>query len=160
MVFSDHILDVNKKPTFTIRPDFDFYVLDERVFVRSKPNFESVLAYKAGHETAFRSLQAEPEFATIFADLAALTTYVGSNKMHLRRAVAIQQKGHYKNIDFLNRLKAHAANMNLAIVFDENGRIAPTVESVPDIFRALLDHRLDSRLTTRMHDVQNTGPVS
>jgi Domain of unknown function (DUF4868) len=160
MVFSDHVLDVNRNPTFTIRPDFDFYILDERIFVRSKPNFESVLAYKASHEAAFRDLQAEPEFAAIFADLDVLTSYVGSNKMHLRRAVVIQQKGHYKKVDFMNKLKAEAASMNLAIVFDENGRIVPTVETVPHIFRALLDHRLDSRLTSFMYDVQNTAKVS
>jgi Domain of unknown function (DUF4868) len=80
--------------------------------------------------------------------------------MHLRRAVVIQQKGHYKKVDFMNKLKAEAASMNLAIVFDENGRIVPTVETVPHIFRALLDHRLDSRLTSFMYDVQNTAKVS
>jgi Domain of unknown function (DUF4868) len=160
MVFSDYVLDVNRNPTFTIRPDFDFYVLDDRIFVRNKPNFESVLAYKAGHQAAFRDLQAEPEFAAIFADLDVLASYVGSNKLHLRRAVVIQQKGHYKKADFMNKLKAQAASMNLSIVFDENGRIVPTVETVPHIFRALLDHRLDSRLTSFMYDVQNTEKVS
>jgi Domain of unknown function (DUF4868) len=159
MVYVDDELDVDNKPTFAIRPDFDFFVLDDRVFIRSKPNFESVLAYKAGHEAAFKTLKAEAEFAGIFADLRPLTTYVGSNKIHLRRAVAIQQKGHYKGPNFMNRLRAEHKNMNLAIVFDENGLIVPTVESGSDIFRALLDHRLNSRLTSLMYDVQNTEQV-
>jgi hypothetical protein len=159
MVYVDDELDVDNEPTFAIRPDFDFFVLDDRIFVRSKPNFESVLAYKAGHEAAFETLKAEAEFTAIFADLGPLAAYVGSNKIHLRRAVAIQQKGHYKDANFMNRLRAEHRNMNLAIVFDESGRIVPTVESGRDIFQALLDHRLDSRLTSLMYDVQNTEQV-
>ena len=160
MIFRDDCLDFYDNPTFTIRPDFDFFVLGETIFIRNKSNFESVLAYKAGHEAAFNALKSEPEFAAIFADLEALTAYVGGNKMHLRRAVAIQQKGHYKDADFMNRLRAEHVNMNLAINFDKKGRIVPTLESGRDIFRALLDHRLDSRLTTLMYDVQNTEQVS
>jgi hypothetical protein len=50
--------------------------------------------------------------------------------------------------------------MNLSIQFDAAGRIIPTVETCRDIFQALLDHRLDSRLSQQLYDVQNTEPVA
>ncbi|KQU34155.1 hypothetical protein ASG63_14100 [Methylobacterium sp. Leaf94] len=159
MIFSDEELDLDEEPVFTIRPDFDFFVLDDRVFVRCKPRFESVLSYKAGHEVAFATLKQEPAFANIFSDLAPLDEYVGTNKIHLRRAVAIQQKGHYKDPEFMKRLLAEHASMNLALTFDDDGRIVPTVESGRAIFQALLNHRLDSRLTLEMFDVPSTERV-
>lgn len=160
VIFSDDELDVEEDPVFTIRPDFDFFVLEDRIFIRSKPNFESVLAYKAGHEQAFSTLKEEPEFAAIFADLGPLDVFVGSNKIHLRRAIAIQAKGHYKDAAFMGRLLAQHKNMSLDIEFDAQGRIVPTAETCRHIFLALLDHRLDSRLTSMIYDVQSTEPVS
>lgn len=159
MVFSDDELDVEEDPVFTIQPDFDFFILEQRIFIRSKPRFESLLSYKAGHAQAFQTLTAEADFAAIFADMAPLTDFVGTNKIHLRRAVAIQQKGHYKDATFMDRLRTECRNMNLNIAFDEQGRIIATVESGRDIFQALLDHRLDSRLTSRMYDVPSAEQV-
>lgn len=159
MVYSDDELDVDDDPVFTIRPDFDFFVLNDLIFIRSKPRFESLLAYKAGHERVFENLTAEDGFAAIFEDLGPLTEYVGTNKIHLRRAVAIQQKGHYRDAGFMQRLRAECVNMNLNIAFDEQGRIIATVENGRDIFLALLDHRLESRLSTQMYDVPSTEPV-
>ena len=160
MVFSDDELDVEDDPVFTIRPDFDFFVLEGTIFIRSKPRFESLLDYKAGHAQAFETLTTEPDFSAIFADIGPLTDFVGSNKIHLRRAVAIQQKGHYKDASFMARLRAECANMNLNIVFNTAGKIVATVESGRDIFQALLDHRLESRLTSLMYDVPSTEQVS
>ena len=159
MVFSDDELDVEDDALFTVRPDFDFFVLNGSIFIRSKPRFESLLNYKAGHEEAFQTLTMEPSFEAIFADLAPLTEFVGTNKIHLRRAVAIQQKGHYKDMNFMTRLRAECGKMNLNIAFDASGRIVATVESGRDIFQALLDHRLDSRLTSRLYDVPSAEQV-
>ncbi|CAH1689841.1 conserved hypothetical protein [Hyphomicrobiales bacterium] len=159
MVYSDDELDVDDDPAFTIRPDFDFFVLTDRIFIRSKPRFESLLAYREGHERVFEELRTEAEFAAIFADMGPLTAYVGTNKIHLRRAVAIQQKGHYRDVAFMQRLRAQCENMNLNIAFDEGGRIVATVESGRDIFIALLDHRLESRLSAQMYDVPSTELV-
>ena len=97
MMFKGDELDLEEEPVFTVRPDFDFYVLDDRIFIRSKPRFESLLSYKAGHEKVFQELTEEPDFAAVFADTGPLAAFVGTNKIHLRRAVAIQQKGHYKD---------------------------------------------------------------
>lgn len=154
--YIDDELDVDNEPVFTLQPLFDFFMLEGRIFIRSKPNFESVLAYKAGHQGSFEELKAEPTFDGLFADLAPLTEYVGANKILLRRIVAIQQKGYYKDAEFMRRLRAEHQNMGLQIQFDEAGKIVPTVASGRHIFQALLDHRLESRLTALLYDVPST----
>jgi hypothetical protein len=160
MVFRDEELDVDRDPIFTIEPFFDFFMLQDRIFVRSKAHFEAVLAYKAGHQEAFETLKAEAEFTAVFADVGPIAAFVGANKIHLRRALSIQQKGHYKDAKFMQALRAEHKNMNLAISFDDQGRIVPTLESCRHIFQALLDHRLESRTTSRMYDVPSTEPVT
>jgi len=44
-------------------------------------------------------------------------------------------------------------------VSDAQGRIVPTLDTCRDIFQALLDHRLESRLSQRLYDVENTATV-
>jgi hypothetical protein len=159
-VYSDDELDIDQNPTFNIDPYFDFFVLDDKIFISSKKSFETVLAYKAGHVQAFAELQADNEFEGLFADVGPIKEFVGDNKMHLRRAIAIREKGHYKDQSFMANLRTHAKAMNLTIEFDQAGRIVPTADSCRHIFQALLDHRLDSRLSSKMYDVQSTEPVA
>lgn len=159
-VFSDNELDVEEDPVLTIRPVFDFFLLGDRIFIKSKQNFETVLAYKSGHLQAFTALRQETEFAAIFSDLGPLDVFVGSNKIHLRRAIAIQAKGHYKDPSFMARLRAEHGNMRLVIAFDGQGRIVPTPETCRHIFQALLNHRLESRLDAQFYDVPSTEPVA
>ncbi|PVE52690.1 DUF4868 domain-containing protein [Arthrobacter sp. TPD3018] len=159
VVFQDEELDVDERPTFTMEPVFDFFVFDGDVFVANKARFESVLAYRAGHMEAFQELAGEPDFSGIFSDVAAITAFVGENKIQLRRAVAIREKGHFRDPAFMQNLRTECEAMGLAIVFDDAGLIVPSPETCRDIFQALLDHRLDSRLSMRLYDVQSTEAV-
>lgn len=159
VVFEDEELDVDARPTFSLEPFFDFFVFGGDVFVSNKGRFESVLAYRAGHVEAFQELVAEPEFLGIFSDVAAITAFVGANKIYLRRAIAIREKGHFRSPEFMRNLREQCAAMGLAIAFDDAGRIVPTPETCRDIFQALLDHRLDSRLSMQIYDVQSTEAI-
>jgi len=159
VVFDDQELDIDERPAFSLEPYFDFFVLGRDVFVANKNRFESVLAYRAGHVEAFGELVEEPDFSDIFSDMAAITAFVGTNKIHLRRAIAIREKGHFRDAGFMENLRANCVAMGLTIGFDRTGRIVPTLETCRDIFQALLDHRLDSRLSMRIYDVQSTEPV-
>lgn len=159
-VFADEQLDIDRRPSFSLDPFFDFFTFDESVFVSSKPRFESVLSYRLAHVEAFDELKVSADFADIFSKVRPIETFVGTNKIQLRRAIAIREKGHYRDAGFMDRLRKHSAAMNLGIVFDDDGRIVPSAESCRDIFQALLDHRLDSRLSQQLHDVQNTERVA
>lgn len=160
VIYKDDELDLDQSPSFNITSYFDFYMLDTEIFISGKREFESVLSYRTGHVEAFGTLQAETEFTTLFADISPIVEYVGSNKIQLRRALAIQQKGHYKDTTFMKNLKENCKSMNLLIEFDDKGQIVPTADSCRHIFQALLDHRLDSRLSNKLYDVPNTELVS
>ncbi|MFD2234152.1 Kiwa anti-phage protein KwaB-like domain-containing protein [Phaeospirillum tilakii] len=159
IVLNDEELDIDERPSFSIEPFFDFFVFGGDVFVSNKQHFESVLAYRAGHLEAFHELTADTAFSNVFSDVSVISDFVGENKIQLRRAIAIREKGHYRDRVFMKNLREECASMGFNIVFDEYGRIVPTPDSCRDIFQALLDHRLYSRLSSRIYDVQSTEPV-
>ena len=95
-----------------------------------------------------------------FSDLQVLRDFVGENKMQLRRASAIRQKGHYKDQNFMQNLRDRHAQFGLALNFDGNGRIVPSAETCRDIFQALLDHRLRSGFSQNVYDVPDAQTVA
>lgn len=159
VVFSDEELELEENPAFSISKYFDFFILGSHVLISDKGNFESVLNYKQAHSEEFTDLQAEVEFANVFSDISEIRTYVGSNKIQLRRAFAIRQKGHYKDESFLAALRTEHADAGLNINFDASGRIIPCATTCPDIFQALLDHRLMSRFSKKNYDVPSTSSI-
>ena len=152
--YKDEMLSLEVEPKFNISKNFDFFVIEGTIFAENKSAFESILSYKQGHVDDFSSLRDEPEFSAIFSGFEPITEYVGNNAMQLRRMSAIKQKGHYKNPDFLVSLKMNYVAYGLRLEYDNNGKIVPTVETCPDIFQALLDHRLKSHHQT-LYDVQS-----
>lgn len=160
VVFGDDQLTIDDRPHFTLSKHFDFLIVSDTILVLQKSRFESLLNYKEAHVEEFGSLRSEPEFSNIFTNMQPLIEYVGSNKIQLRRASAIRQKANYKNAVFMERLRAECKALGFTIQFDEKGRIVPTAETCRDIFQALLDHRLESRLSQRLYDVENTEAVN
>ncbi|WP_165323545.1 Kiwa anti-phage protein KwaB-like domain-containing protein [Rhizorhabdus phycosphaerae] len=159
VVFSDDELEVEPDPAFSLSKYFDFFVLDSNVLISDKGDFESVVNYKQAHLEEFTALQAEADFSGIFTDTAEIAAFVGSNKIQLRRAFAIRQKGHYKDANFMNLLRTNFSQAGLTINYDAAGRIIPCAATCPDIFQALLDHRLMSRFSEKNYDVQSTSDV-
>ncbi|WP_323666702.1 Kiwa anti-phage protein KwaB-like domain-containing protein [Pectobacterium punjabense] len=159
LVYEDYTLSIDRSPRFDIAKCFDFFILGNDILIKDKGVFESLLSYKQAHITNFNSLTIEPEFSNLFTNLAPLTAYVGNNAMQLRRASAIQQKGYYKNDAFMASLKANAQRFRLNLQFDHQNKIIVTKECCPDIFQALLDHRLQSHYEAHLYDVPNAQLV-
>lgn len=160
VLFTDEGLTLDETPRFSLSRYFDFLIHGESVFVLEKNHFESVLSYKQAHVEDFLALRAEVAFTNAFADIAPLVAFVGSNKIHLRRACAIRERGYFRNANFMDRLRQEHVQMGFNFVFDAQGRIVCTEAGCPDIIKALLDHRLDSRLSRRIYDVENTEVVA
>lgn len=158
-VFADERLALEEDVGFQISRDVDFFIFADDIIISRKAQFESVLSYKAAHEDDFLELIAEPEFAAVFSDVAAIVEFVGENKMHLRRAAAIRQKAHYKNANFVANLRAHHQHVGLQLMFDNDGKIVPSLDSCRDIFQALLDHRLTSAFSNNVYDVASSVVV-
>lgn len=157
--FQDDQLGLNESPGFNISRDLDFFIVEDDVIITNKPAFESLLRYKEAHIKEFVDLQHEPAFGALFTALAPLIEFIGENKLHLRRACAIRQKGHYLDPDFMDRLRQRYAQCGLNLVFDAQGRIDPTPETCSDIIRALLDHRLSSLFSENNYDVPDATAV-
>ena len=158
--FSDEQLEIDTTPTFYISHHVDFLIADDLLLVLNKANFESIVNYKKAHKEDFQRLLNEPEFTSIFADTEALKSFIGDNKLHLRRASAIRQKGHYKNDSFMTNLRAKYAAFQLNIEFDRNGKIVATHATCRDVVRALLDHRLTSGFSGNVYDVPDVTEVN
>lgn len=159
VVYSNYQLSVDKSPTLYLSKNIDFFILGGKIVILNKPNFESVLNYKEAHKNDFQDLQGEREFKEVFATTTALVNYVGENKIQLRRASAIRQKGHYKDPQFMDRLRKNYKNLRLNINFDADGKIDPTPDTCKDIFQALLDHRLSSAFSTNIYDVPDAKAI-
>ena len=157
--FSNNKLALDDKPSFRISKLIDFFVVGGQVLISHKGHFESILSYKEAHIEDFHKLQKESAFTTLFSNLDPLITFVGTNKIHLRRACAIRAKGHYKNSAFMSRLRKDHTKYYLQLEFDGHGRIIPSEETCADIIRALLDHRLLSPFSENLYDVPDATVV-
>ena len=159
IVFAENKLDLDNRPRFDLEKTIDFFVIGEEILILHKGHFESTLRYKEAHENEFLELQAEADFADVFADIDPLVQHVGVNKIRLRRMSAVRQKGHYRDAEFMDRLRQHHAEYGFTLQFDEDGKIVVTDETSSQIITALLDHRLASGFSKRIYDVPSTVPV-
>lgn len=157
--FSNNRLALDDKPSFRISKLIDFFIVGEQVLISHKGHFESILSYKQAHIEDFQKLQKELAFKALFSNLDPLITFIGTNKIHLRRACAVRDKGHYKSSGFMSRLKQEHTKYHLQLEFDEQGRIIPSEETCADIIRALLDHRLVSPFSENLYDVPDATVV-
>lgn len=158
-IFTDQTLDINKCDDFNISKYIDFIIYKHNIYISKKKQFESILNYKAQYHSEFISLTSEEEFKGIFANIDELLDFVGTNKMQLRRSIAIKQKGYYKNKNFMENLRLKYKDYKLNISFDGSGKIIPSLDNCKDIFQALLDHRLISGLSNNIYDVPDTSKV-
>ncbi|MCB4797006.1 DUF4868 domain-containing protein [Pseudomonas sp. NP21570] len=157
--FTEAGLDILENPSFSISRSFDFFVVDETVFMNSKPAFESLLNHKDTYEEAYASLKQEPGFSAAISDFAVFDAFIGKNATHLRRMAVIKARGYYKNPDYMTRLREINGLRSWGIQFDDQGRIVATPETMRDILHVLLDHRLRSELSENQYDVPSTTPV-
>lgn len=160
VVFKQKKLKIDKTPRFNISKDFDFFILENEIFIKNKKIFESVLSYKNAHIANFSELVDEADFSELFTDSEPLRKYVSTNTIHLRRASAIKQKGYYKIPEFMESLRQNALRLRLNLMFDDQGKIIVNDDCCADIFQALLDHRLQSHFTAHIYDVPNASMVN
>lgn len=158
--FQDDQLGLDERLGFDFSRSVDFLIVGENILIRQKGHFESILSYKQAHREDFAALRGEPQFVAVIADVEPLVAYIGENKIQLRRASAIRQKGHYKDQTFMLNLRARHAEFGLNIQFDAHGKIVPTPETCADIMRALLDHRLSSAFSAKVYDVPDATVVA
>lgn len=160
LILAENRLDIDERPRFDIEKNVDFFIYDGEALILNKGRFESTLQYKQAHSEDFLALQEEQEFAALFVDLTPLVEHVGMNKIQLRRMCSVRQKAHYRDVDFMARIRDHHAEYGLALQFDGEGKIIVTPDTGAQVITALLDHRLASGFSKRVYDVPSATPVN
>lgn len=160
MTFKNSKLDLVIEPSFSISNSFDFFVVNDHLFMADKKAFESLLSHKDSYEDNYVQLKADPDFAATISDMAPIDAYVGNNAMHLKRMTVIKMREYYKRPGYLEKLREVSDYRGWGIQFDDKGRVVPTEEKVRDILHILLDHRLRSELSDNQYDVPSVTPIS
>ncbi len=159
VIFKNGELSVVPDESFTFDSYFDFYCLNETIFVASKNAYETAVSDKAVYKKSFEDLVVDPQFISIFKDLEPLRNYVGQNSMHLRRMTVIQQKALYAQPEFSIRLRAVNDKRHWGIKFDNSEKIDVCKDTVRVVIQVLLDHRLLSEVTENTYDVPDAEIV-
>lgn len=145
--------------SFSFDAYFDFYCLNETIFVASKRAYEGTVSDKKAYKKSFDQLTVDPHFLAVFSDVAPLRQYVGQNAIQLRRMTVIQQKAVYTTPGFPKRVKGVSNARNWGINFDQNGKIVLCENTVRVVMQVLLDHRLLSEITETIYDVPDAEAV-
>jgi hypothetical protein len=72
----------------------------------------------------------------------------------------VQERAYYNDVAFMEKLRLVNHERQWNIIFDDNGKIVPSVESVRAIIQVLLNHRLHSELTGHDFDVPSANPIA
>ncbi len=160
MVFSNGELAAVEDKSFSIEKNFDFYVVNDTIFIANKRGFETSIQHREAYIQAFTQLQAAPSFNSLFSDIAPIVEYVGNNSIHLRRMGVIEQKGIYNNPNFIPNLVRVSSARNWGINFDSTSNtIIPCSNTTGTILQVLLDHRLMSEITDNIYDVPDATEI-
>lgn len=154
IVFSNGELSKEKEERFHIEKNFDFYCIENTLFITNKANFESLLKYKTPYVEMVADIQADPSFSSLFTDMQPLIDYVGNNSTHLRRMATVKKKDLFKNPLFLSSLELVNKARNLGINFDlATKKIIVCDQTAKIVMNVLLDHILISEVTQKMYEV-------
>lgn len=158
-IFVNGELSAVPNESFSFDAYFDFYCLNETIFVASKRAYEGTVSDKKAYKKSFDQLTVDPNFLAVFSDVAPLRQYVGQNAIQLRRMTVIQQKAVYTTPGFPKRVKDVSNARNWGINFDQNEKIVLCENTVRVVMQVLLDHRLLSEITETIYDVPDAEVV-
>lgn len=159
IIFQRGELSAIEDDTFSINKDFDFFVVNDSVFMLNKRGFETLLQHREAYAKAFDDLQQSQSFNSLFTTMEPIVNYVGSNSMHLRRMAVVENKAIYSQPGFLTKLREVSDAKGWGMNFDEAGQIIPCEDTAKLIVQVLLDHRLQSLLTNTTYDVPDAVAV-
>ncbi|MDO4695937.1 MAG: DUF4868 domain-containing protein [Neisseria sp.] len=158
-IFENGELSATPEETFSFDEYFDFYCMNQAIFIKSKRAYESATSDKKSYQRNFDSLSIDPSFTDIFDDIQPLKAYVGTNAIQLRRMTVIQDKALYLQPDFLIKVNQINTNRNFGLNFSENGKLIICNNTVKTIIQILLDHRLLSEITEKIYDVPDAEAI-
>lgn len=160
LVFRNGELSAAEDNGFAIEKYFDFYALDQTLFIASKRAFESSMEHRVSYAQAFVDLRRNATFSALFTDMQPMIDYVGTNSIQLRRMARIEERALFNRPGFLGAVQAVSARRGWGLNFDPaTSRLIPCDQTIKTIMQVLLDHRLLSEVTDLIYDVPDATQV-
>ena len=160
IVFRNGELSAAEDNGFAIEKYFDFYAIDQTLFIVSKRAFESAMEHRASYAQAFVALQGNAAFSALFTDMQPMIDYVGTNSIQLRRMARIEERSLFTRPGFIGAVQTVSARRGWGLNFDPaTNRLVPCDQTVKTILQVLLDHRLLSEVTDLIYDVPDATQV-
>lgn len=158
-IFQNGELSALPEESFTFDSRFDFYCINDSIFIVSKSSYESLMSDKSVYKKSFEDLLKSPEFSSLFTDLGPIKDYVGTNPIQLRRMVTIRERSIYMQENFLPRLQSVSDSRGWDLNFHSTGKILACTSTAKTIIQILLDHRLLSEITENLYDVPDAKQI-
>ena len=153
--FTDDIFDeLEESNLFTISSSIDFIYFDELLFILSKKNFELGMNFRLGMLQKADDFYSEIESLELMLNTDILKNRVGNNQRYLRKIATIKNLGHYKNLEFIQKMKELSLSKGWIIDFKDH-QIIVTEESLDEILILLQNKRLFSEITLEDFDVES-----
>ena len=160
IIFRDGELSGIQDNSFSIEKRFDFYVINDNIFIANKNGFEAAIKHRTQYVQAFLQLQQSTDFRSLFTDMNPITNYIGNNSIQLRRMSVVQARSIYTNPSFILNLQRVNTSENWGINFDPvSNKIIPCPDTMRTILTVLLDHLLMSRVTNNNYEVPDSIQV-
>lgn len=160
IVFRNGELSAAEDNGFAIEKYFDFYAIDQTLFIASKRAFESAMEHRASYAQAFVALRGNAAFSALFTDMQPMIDYVGTNSIQLRRMARIEERSLFTRPGFIRAVQTVSARRGWGLNFDPaTNQLIPCAQTVKTILQVLLDHRLLSEVTDLIYDVPDATQV-
>lgn len=146
--------DLAQENVFSISNTVDMLYYDEMLFILSKKAFEQGMNFREGMLKNAALLYEEVTEIQLFTDIGLLRERVGNNQRYLKKVATIRNLGHYRNPNFLQRLRDLSLVKGWSIVF-ENEQMVINEANLDDVLTVLQNKRLHSELTDEDFDVNS-----
>lgn len=146
--------DLDDDNIFSISGTLDLIFYNELLFILSKKSFEYGLNFREGMISKANDFYVEVSNLGTFENLEALTTRVGNNQRYLRKIAMINNLGHFRDMNFIQRIidLNDTKGWNISI---QDDRIVFSEESIDVILTLLQNKRLYSEITEQNFDVDS-----
>ena len=158
IIFSETTYNIEESPVLRMRKKVDFIYFKEKLFIFDKKNFEVILNFREGMIAKRDEFIEDIRELEILDNVELLKNKIGDHYRYLRKVCTIQNRGYYKNPEFMSSLKTIAeTEWGLSI---EDGKFVVTEENMDIILTLLGNDRLESPINKELFDVSVKKPVS
>lgn len=155
---NDMVASIDETPVFRIDNCLDFIAYGEDIFIMNSNKFESAMQFK--ERLVERKAETVVDLAAsqifVSGDELTLNNAIGTDKHLLRQLSSVQQKGYYKNPNWVTSLRTEAqAAGNWLLEFDAKGKIVVKNEKayVRELLIVLQNKRVQTVVDKKVCDV-------